>query len=197
MLIVKKSGTWTKRLFDMAQTGGYTEAGIGRDVTVMIEGPYGSQPAFFLPVSFYLNKQNKPRWSRPYPVHQLLRCRLSRGREWDHICALRRTRPHPTRPQRPELRQDDRSHLDGARPRLGPAFDPSFRIHDRAKRVHSRTRVDTLHTCGERDYEAAAVDDAAPGADADGGTAASAEGAGCGDWAGDEFGEWGEGFAED
>ena len=41
VLIVKKSGTWTKRLFNMAQQGGYTEAGIGRDVAVMIEGPYG------------------------------------------------------------------------------------------------------------------------------------------------------------
>jgi len=41
VLIVKKSGTWTNRLFDMAQHGGYTEAGVGRDVAVMLEGPYG------------------------------------------------------------------------------------------------------------------------------------------------------------
>lgn len=41
VLMAKKSGTWTNRLYEMAKASGYTEAGFGRRVTVMIEGPYG------------------------------------------------------------------------------------------------------------------------------------------------------------
>ncbi|KAG6902432.1 hypothetical protein C0995_016611 [Termitomyces sp. Mi166 len=41
VLLVRKSGRWTGRLYDMAKTSGFTEAGQGRRVKVMIEGPYG------------------------------------------------------------------------------------------------------------------------------------------------------------
>ncbi|KAF8628831.1 hypothetical protein AX17_005892 [Amanita inopinata Kibby_2008] len=47
VLICKKAGGWTGRLFDMAKKGGYIESGmaaggvdIGRSVKVLIEGPY-------------------------------------------------------------------------------------------------------------------------------------------------------------
>jgi len=44
VLMCKKSGRWTSNLFEMAQTSSYGENGkeAGRDVTVMIEGPYGT-----------------------------------------------------------------------------------------------------------------------------------------------------------
>ncbi|OAX43426.1 hypothetical protein K503DRAFT_681157 [Rhizopogon vinicolor AM-OR11-026] len=43
VLMCKKTGRWTGSLFDMAQTSSYGESGkeAGRDVTVMVEGPYG------------------------------------------------------------------------------------------------------------------------------------------------------------
>ncbi|KAF7377661.1 Iron reductase [Mycena sanguinolenta] len=41
VLMVKKSGDWTNKLFDFAKSGGYTEAGVGRNVSVILEGPYG------------------------------------------------------------------------------------------------------------------------------------------------------------
>lgn len=41
VLMCKKAGGWTNKLYDMAKTGGYTEAGVGRNISVVIEGPYG------------------------------------------------------------------------------------------------------------------------------------------------------------
>ncbi|KAG6864732.1 hypothetical protein C0991_007474 [Blastosporella zonata] len=41
VLLVKKSGRWTGKLYEMAKSSGYTEAGQGRRVKVMVEGPYG------------------------------------------------------------------------------------------------------------------------------------------------------------
>ncbi|KAJ7220513.1 hypothetical protein GGX14DRAFT_431088 [Mycena pura] len=41
VLMVKKSGDWTNKLFDFAKSGGYTEAGVGRNVNIVVEGPYG------------------------------------------------------------------------------------------------------------------------------------------------------------
>ncbi|KAJ7088592.1 hypothetical protein C8R44DRAFT_819088 [Mycena epipterygia] len=41
VLMVKKSGDWTTKLFDFAKSGGYTDAGVGRNVNIVLEGPYG------------------------------------------------------------------------------------------------------------------------------------------------------------
>lgn len=41
VLMCKKTGSWTKKLYEIAKEGGYTEGGVGRDIKVMIEGPYG------------------------------------------------------------------------------------------------------------------------------------------------------------
>lgn len=43
VLMCKKTGHWTGSLFSMAQTASYGETGkeVGRDVRVMVEGPYG------------------------------------------------------------------------------------------------------------------------------------------------------------
>ncbi|KAJ7750464.1 hypothetical protein DFH07DRAFT_548505 [Mycena maculata] len=41
VLMVKKSGDWTSKLFDLAKNGGYMEAGVGRNVNIVLEGPYG------------------------------------------------------------------------------------------------------------------------------------------------------------
>jgi ferric-chelate reductase len=44
VLMCKKTGRWTNNLFNMAQTSSYGESGkeAGRDVTVVVEGPYGT-----------------------------------------------------------------------------------------------------------------------------------------------------------
>ena len=44
VLMCKKTGRWTDNLFKMAQTSSYGESGkeAGRDVTVIVEGPYGA-----------------------------------------------------------------------------------------------------------------------------------------------------------
>ena len=44
VLMVKKAGGWTKQMFEVAKMAGYTEGGLGREVKVVVEGPYG---AFF------------------------------------------------------------------------------------------------------------------------------------------------------
>lgn len=50
VLMCKKSGSWTSKLYELAKTSGYGESGkgTGGDVKVMIEGPYGNAMVFFL-----------------------------------------------------------------------------------------------------------------------------------------------------
>ena len=43
VLICKKTGAWTKNLYEIAKLGGYTRGEIGRKVTVVLEGPYGQR----------------------------------------------------------------------------------------------------------------------------------------------------------
>jgi hypothetical protein len=41
-LMCKRSGGWTRRMYELAKAGGYTEGGVGgRSVRVAVEGPYG------------------------------------------------------------------------------------------------------------------------------------------------------------
>ncbi len=40
VLMVKKAGGWTKQMFEVAKMAGYTEGGLGREVNVVVEGPY-------------------------------------------------------------------------------------------------------------------------------------------------------------
>ena len=42
VLLVKKVGGWTTKLYDIARTGRHSEAGVGTNVKVMIDGPYGT-----------------------------------------------------------------------------------------------------------------------------------------------------------
>jgi len=44
VLMCKKSGSWTSKLYEAAKASGYGERGkgSGRDVKVMVEGPYGA-----------------------------------------------------------------------------------------------------------------------------------------------------------
>ena len=42
VLMCKKAGGWTRRLYEIAKRGGYTEGGIGREIKVVVEGPYGT-----------------------------------------------------------------------------------------------------------------------------------------------------------
>lgn len=47
ILMIKKVGGWTHNLYDIARSGdGYNEAGTGRNVTVMLDGPYGTIAGF-------------------------------------------------------------------------------------------------------------------------------------------------------
>ena len=46
VLLCKKSGRWTTKMYEMSSTSVYGEQGqeIGRSVKVMVEGPYGKHP---------------------------------------------------------------------------------------------------------------------------------------------------------
>jgi len=41
VLMCKRAGGWTRKLYDVAKMGSYTEGGVGRDLKVVVEGPYG------------------------------------------------------------------------------------------------------------------------------------------------------------
>ena len=41
VLICKRTGSWTKSLFEIAKLGGYVDGEVGRKVKVVVEGPYG------------------------------------------------------------------------------------------------------------------------------------------------------------
>ncbi|KXN80959.1 Ferric/cupric reductase transmembrane component 2 [Leucoagaricus sp. SymC.cos] len=41
VLMCKRTGTWTKRLYEMAKMSGYVDGFLGREVKVWLEGPYG------------------------------------------------------------------------------------------------------------------------------------------------------------
>lgn len=38
---MKKTGGWTKQMFEVIKMAGYTEGELGRGVKVVVEGPYG------------------------------------------------------------------------------------------------------------------------------------------------------------
>jgi hypothetical protein len=55
VLMCKRTGGWTRKLYEIAKLGGYEQGGAGaREVRVVVEGPYGSDPFFHLcfPSSF-------------------------------------------------------------------------------------------------------------------------------------------------
>ena len=41
VLMVKKTGGWTRKMYEVAKTSGYGGDGLGRDMKVVVEGPYG------------------------------------------------------------------------------------------------------------------------------------------------------------
>ena len=43
MLLCKKAGGWTGKLYEIAKAGGYSEGGLGRgrNISVIVEDPYG------------------------------------------------------------------------------------------------------------------------------------------------------------
>ena len=41
VLLVKNTGGWTRKMYEVAKTSGYVGDGLGRDMKVVIEGPYG------------------------------------------------------------------------------------------------------------------------------------------------------------
>lgn len=46
VLMCKRTGTWTKRLYEMAKMSDYVDVLLGREVKVWIEGPYGTLCSF-------------------------------------------------------------------------------------------------------------------------------------------------------
>lgn len=46
VLLVKKAGGWTKNMYDVARAGRYIDGGIGVDMKVIVEGPYGKSLLF-------------------------------------------------------------------------------------------------------------------------------------------------------
>lgn len=51
VLLCKRSGTWTRNLYEIAKMGGYMKREIGQKVTVVVEGPYGQLIIVMVPRS--------------------------------------------------------------------------------------------------------------------------------------------------
>ena len=62
VLLVKNTGGWTRKMYEVAKTSGYGGDGLGRDMKVVIEGPYGklfgvfNSPVRFLIASLFLQE---------------------------------------------------------------------------------------------------------------------------------------------
>ena len=41
VILVKNMGGWTRKMYEVAKTSGYGGDGLGRDMKVVVEGPYG------------------------------------------------------------------------------------------------------------------------------------------------------------
>jgi ferric-chelate reductase len=54
VLMCKKTGTWTRSLFEMAKLGGYIDGFAGRQIKVWVEGPYGESHCFLRSVGVEL-----------------------------------------------------------------------------------------------------------------------------------------------
>lgn len=54
VLMCKRAGRWTTRLFEMAKMGGYMDGFMGREVKAWIEGPYGTLPVNWVMTSYLL-----------------------------------------------------------------------------------------------------------------------------------------------
>lgn len=54
VLMCKRTGRWTNRLFEMAKMSGYVDGFMGREVKLWIEGPYGVYIHSFREDSWFL-----------------------------------------------------------------------------------------------------------------------------------------------
>ncbi|KAH0579052.1 hypothetical protein H2248_003211 [Termitomyces sp. 'cryptogamus'] len=144
ILLVKKSGRWTGRLYDMAKSSGFTEAGQGRRVKVMVEGPYGSfQPLFLL--LFSRSTSHTHRWTLSLRLRFLLRRRLHSRRIRHHLRPFCDSRSHPRRPRRPLTRQIHYAHLVNPGPLSSAPPPPASNVHDPRKRLHAHPHFRALH----------------------------------------------------
>jgi len=88
VLMCKKTGRWTNRLFEIAKMSGYVDGWMGREVKVWIEGPYGeffdcswlSLFLFVLMVRFFF-----VRWTWTYQLFKLLGSSYRCCWKWYHI----------------------------------------------------------------------------------------------------------------
>ena len=95
VLMCKKAGGWTGKLYEMAKVAGYgrEDGRMSRSVLVMLEGPYGE----CLVHSFMSNDNEdglRHRWSRTFNFRQLLCGTVCRWREWNYLCTVIYTRHH-------------------------------------------------------------------------------------------------------
>lgn len=87
VLMCKQSGAWTTKLYDMAKASGYGDSGkgVGRDVRVMIEGPYGIRH-FFVPMNTWLNFVI--RWPRIHRLCKLFCSNIYLWWQWYYVWSL-------------------------------------------------------------------------------------------------------------
>lgn len=97
VLMCKKTGHWTGSLFSMAQTASYGETGkeVGRDVRVMVEGPYGALVCCrgvdaSLDILFFSR-----RWRGTHCDVELFRCGVCCWRERCLLCVIGSARSDP------------------------------------------------------------------------------------------------------
>lgn len=85
VLMCKRAGDWTRKLYDFAKSGGYTHGG-GRQVKVMLEGPYGGFELITFFSSALTIRYFRGSWSDNFC--QFLSGGICRRGKWHHICAL-------------------------------------------------------------------------------------------------------------
>lgn len=161
VLLCKKTGSWTTKLYEMAKAGGYTEAGIGRKINIMIDGPYGEQPIPLCPpaptdvfspggpghtifasysAAVFVVGGSGITFALP-AVQDLIQKDLdgqSRVKVIELVWVVQDSGKHP-HPQHPLPRLTVCTHS------LHHPLSPPLLLHDRIQRIHARAYIRALH----------------------------------------------------
>lgn len=98
VLICKKTGAWTKNLYEIAKLGGYTRGEIGRKVTVVLEGPYGQRYHGDGTRKLLNNDPFSNRRTGSQTFFEFLSCSIGCRRQWNNFCSFGHPRSRPKRP---------------------------------------------------------------------------------------------------
>jgi len=151
VLMCKRAGGWTRKLYEVAKLGSYEGEGGGaeREVRVVVEGPYGS----YFSCIWVTGPHGFIFWCRRPTTRcflLLLRRRICRRRQRDHVRTFCHPRPCAKGPMRRFPRQNHRAHLDRPEPRLSRSYPPNAINARTAVRVHPVEDKHILYPCANR-----------------------------------------------